>query len=361
MYEMYSYESLLEDVLANAPAGIDTRQGSIFYDAISGVLLKIAKLYADLDYIAELVYVDSTTGEYLDRKASEYGIERLAAMSCRYYVTFEGATPAVGERFFTDGLYFVLKQNEDGEYFLEAEIAGTVANGIYSGTAAIPVNNISGLASAKFGTLMELGSDEETDEDLRARIQEKLSGPAENGNKQHYRTWCEEVEGVGRARIIPLWKGPNSVKGIIIDPSGTPATSAVIERVQAKIDPDEDGDGEGDGLGEGLANLGSHFTAAAPSKISITVRFNAELADGATETQVIDEATTAITEYLKRLTLDTPEKTPIVVRISEVGAIINGLASVLDYNNLTFNGVSANIEPSIEEVAVLGGVTLNVL
>lgn len=361
MYEMYTYESLLAEVLANAPAGIDTRQGSIFYDAVSGVLLKIAKLYADLDYIAELVYVDSTTGEYLDRKASEYSISRLAATSCRYYVTFEGTTPNVGERFFTDGLYFVLKQTEDGEYFLEAELAGTGSNGIYSGTAAIPVNNISGLASATFGTLMELGSDEETDEDLRARIQEKLSGPAENGNKQHYRTWCEEVEGVGRARIIPLWRGPNTVKGIIIDPSGTPATEAVIARVQEKIDPDEDGDGEGDGLGEGLANLGAHFTAVAPARLEIAVNFNAELASGATSQQVTDDATAAITEYLKGLTLNTPDGSPIVVRISEVGAIINGLPSIVDYNNLTFNGMSANIEPNNEEVAVLGGVTLNVL
>ena len=361
MYEMYTYESLLADVLANAPAGIDTRQGSIFFDAVSGVLLKIAKLYADLDYIAQLVYIDSTTGEYLDRKASEYSITRLSATKCCYHVTFEGTTPAIGERFFTDGMYFVLKKTEDGEYYLEAEIAGTGANGVYSGTAAIPVNNISGLISATFGALMELGSDEETDEDLRTRIREKLSGPAENGNKQHYRTWCEEVEGVGRARIIPLWKGPNTVKGIIIDPSGTPAAAAVIERVQEKIDPDADGDGEGDGLGEGVANLGAHFTAVAPSELKIAVSFNAELASGATTQQVIDEATAAITKYLKELTLDTPEDSAIIVRISEVGAILNGLSSIVDYNELKFNGASKNIEPNFEEVAVLGGIALNVL
>ena len=44
MFEDYTYERLLEDVLNNAPEGIDTRQGSIFYDAVSGVLIKIAKL-----------------------------------------------------------------------------------------------------------------------------------------------------------------------------------------------------------------------------------------------------------------------------------------------------------------------------
>ena len=43
MFEDYTYERLLEDVLNNAPEDIDTRQGSIFYDAVSGILLKVAK------------------------------------------------------------------------------------------------------------------------------------------------------------------------------------------------------------------------------------------------------------------------------------------------------------------------------
>ena len=36
MFEDYTYELLMEDVLNNAPEGIDTRQGSVFYDAVPG-------------------------------------------------------------------------------------------------------------------------------------------------------------------------------------------------------------------------------------------------------------------------------------------------------------------------------------
>ena len=359
--EEYTYERLLQDVLDNAPEGIDTRQGSIFYDAISGVLMKVAKLYVDIDMIAELVYIDSATGDYLDRKASEHSVTRLPATCAKYYVTFEGTTPDLGERFYTDGLYFVLKQDDEERYYLEAEEAGTGANGVYSGTAAIPVNNIPGLNAATFGAAAELGSDEESDDALRERLREKMSGPAENGNRQHYRTWCEEVDGVGRARIIPLWNGPNTVKGIIIDPNGFPAGNAVIERVQEYIDPDEDNDGEGDGLGEGVANLGAHFTAVSPTKCTINVSFNAVLTGGATQQQAAEEARTAIANYLKDLTLNTEDEEDIVVRISAVGAIINGLSSILDYNNLTFNGETSNIEPSKEAVAVVGEVTVSVL
>lgn len=361
MFEEYTYEKLLDDVLANAPQNIDTRPGSIFYDSVSGILLKIAKLYTDIDMVAELVSIDTATGEYLDDKAGEHSVTRLAATPARYYFVYEGDEPEVGERFYHDGIYFVLKRAEDEQLYLEAELAGTEANDIYAETPAIPVNNIPNLSAASFGEIMELGTDEESDDDLRDRLREKMSGPAENGNKQHYRTWCEEVEGVGRARIMPLWKGPNTVKGIIIDPDGKPATDALIEKVQTKIDPDNDGDGEGDGLGEGVANLGAHFTAVKPEECSIQIAFNAVLTGGATQEQTVKEATEAISEYLKGLTLNTPDEEAIVVRISAVGAIINGLASILDYNSLTFNGETANIEPGNEAVAVIGGVTVNVL
>ena len=72
MFEDFTYERLLEDVLNNAPEDIDTRQGSIFYDAVSGILLKVAKLYTDLDLVVEMVSVVSATGEALDTRAGEY-------------------------------------------------------------------------------------------------------------------------------------------------------------------------------------------------------------------------------------------------------------------------------------------------
>lgn len=103
MFEDYTYERLLEDVLNNAPEGIDTRQGSIFYDAVSGVLLKVAKLYTDLDLIVEMTTVATATGDALDTRAAEYGVHRLAATRAKYRAIFDGTTPEPGERFITTG------------------------------------------------------------------------------------------------------------------------------------------------------------------------------------------------------------------------------------------------------------------
>lgn len=370
MFENYTYERLLEDVLNHAPEGIDTRQGSIFYDAVSGILLKIAKLYTDLDFIAEMVSVATATGTALDARAGEYGVSRLAATRAKYYVAFEGVMPQIGERFYTNGQYFVLQNREENGqaiYYLEAETAGIRGNDVYKGTPAIPVNNIEGLTSAEFGMLYESGSDNEEDESLRIRVREKIAGPAENGNKQHYKTWCESRDGVGRARIFPLWNGPNTVKAILIDTTGKPCGTAKVAEVQEYIDPSTKGytatvDNKtyivGDGLGEGVANLGAHFTAAAAIPLTVNVSFTAELASGVTKEAVREEAKAAIEKYFKGLVLDTTEIADIVIRVSAVGAILSGLQTILDYSDLKLNGSATNIVPSEDDVPVIGEVSI---
>lgn len=242
MFEDITYERLLQDVLDNAPPGIDTRQGSIFYDSVSGVLLEIAKLYTDLDLVIQMTTVRTATGDALDTKAEEYGVYRLQATPAKYLALFDGTIPQVGERFYYDLAYFVLKQDEDtGTYFFEAEVPGEQGNNIYAGTPAVPVNYIEGLISATFGEIYEHGSDAEDDESFRERVLEKIAGPAENGNKQHYKTWCESIDGVGRARIVPLWNGENTVKAVLIDTTGQPLGEAKVKEVQGLYRPRRQG------------------------------------------------------------------------------------------------------------------------
>jgi uncharacterized phage protein gp47/JayE len=367
MFDDKTYEALLQEVLDNAPDGIDTRQGSIFYDAVSGVIIKIAELYTDLDLVFTLTQVDTTSGEYLDVKASEYGLTRHAATNAKYNATFEGTTPESGERFFTGGQYFVLGKTDSDVLYLEAETAGTVNNGIISGTPAVPVNNIQGLESVSFGEILEYGTDTEEDESLRQRVREKIGGPAENGNKQHYKTWCESYDGVGKARIFPLWNGPNTVKAVLINPLGLPCSNELVADVQNYVDPAENGytvtiDGVtyavGDGLGEGAANLGAHFTAVSALSTVISVSFTAELASSYTVQDAQSAAETAITNYLKNMVLTSEDPADVVVRVSSIGAIIAGLDPILDYSNLKINDGTANIAPGDNYIPVMGTVTI---
>lgn len=194
---------------------------------------------------------------------------------------------------------------------------------------------------------------QEYDGSVRKRVQEKIAGPAENGNRQHYKTWCESISGVGRARIIPLWAGENTVKGVLIDTEGGPASDAVVQRVQEYIDPG------GTGLGEGQANIGAHFTAVAATAKKVDISFSVTLAKGGNLATVKDAAQTALKAQVKNINLSANDGETPTLRISTVGNTIYGLTGVLDYENLRFNGQTSNVETGTEEVFVLGEVNVS--
>jgi len=232
------------------------------------------------------------------------------------------------------------------------------------------LNNISGLVSASFGALAEPGIDIEDDDHYRTRIQEKIAGQSENGNRQHYKTWCESVQGVQRARIIPLFAGENTVMAVLVGPDGLPVSQTVIDRVQEYVDPMTLGltvfaFGEtipvGDGLGDGVANIGAHFAARAPGRVDIDVAFRAELRAGASPAQLLEDARAALSAYLKELALKTPEKENAVVRLSAVSSLLYALPGLIDYAGLTLNGATANIELDSRQIAALGEVTAEII
>lgn len=371
MFEDYTYEYLMEDVLKNAPENVDTRQGSIFYDSISGIMLKVAKLYTDIDLIFEMTSVATATGPALDERAGEFGVSRLQATRAKYKIEIVGTTPPVGSRFYIDNnyfSYFTIIEDELAGLLLQAEEPGIGGNNVYEGTNAVPVNMIQGLDRCVVTGIYENGTDDETDEHLRNRVREKVLGESQNGTKLHYRKWCQEVDGIGKARIFPLWNGPNTVKAILIDGVGEPCSPTKVAEVQEYVDPATLGyttevDGRiyvvGDGLGEGVANLGAHFTAAAALRLDIDVSFIAEVKSGHTLDGVKLETEQAVKEYLSSLVLDTGDDEELIVRRSAIGAILAGLDSLLDYHDLKINGGLDNITPGEDYVPMVGEVIVD--
>ena len=379
-------ENILRECLAAAPKGIDLRQGSIFYDAVAAACLKIAQFYADVSTLFDLVFIATSSGEYLNRRGQEFNVWRNQATPALYEYSYTGLlTPAIGWRFFQNGLFFTLRHNPEKwpVPYLEADVPGAASNNIEAGSKATPVShNMPQPSTSTFGDLIEPGAEEESDDSYRRRIMEKIAGPAENGNRQHYKTWAESISGVGRARIIPLFAGPNTVMAVVIDTEGLPASQTALDRVQEFIDPISNGltvdvgpDGlpierpamavEGDivkvgnGLGDGKANIGAHFAAVAPSAVTINVEFSAEFAQGVNSNRIIEDVKKGIGEYFRDLNLNNPERAPLVVRASRISSILHNNGGLIDYANLTLNRGSGNISLTDRQVAVLGEVNIN--
>lgn len=385
MYEQYDEQYFLQKAKSmGEELGVDTRTGSIYMDAAAGHAIRTAWFFSDMDDLLDMMSLDTCYGDALDDKAAEHGLTRHAATPSVWIATL---TPAEdedenplpldleeGAEFFSEDseFYFTLHIDNSGltpVYYLTAEEAGTETNTIPTETSIVPVDDIDNLEEAELTTLVTPGTDEEDDDTFRERLREKLSGGAENGNKQDYKSWCESVDGVGRAQILPLWGGENTVRAILYGTNGGAPAPEVVAAVQNLVDPITDGwqvtvggvtYTMSDGLGDGVANLGCHFLASAVTELDIDVSVTVTLAGDYTVQTAKAQIEEAVRKYLEQLALDGTDGTQSVVRINSIGALIEGLASVVDYANLKINNGTSNITVPIDKVAVLGEVTVNV-
>lgn len=356
--------------------GIDTRTGSIYMDAAAGHCIRAAFFFQNLKDTLNMLAIDTSYGDALDSWAGIYGMSRHPAKRSVWGATFlpedDEELPEIGdgERFFDDitGYYF-LTETIDGVMRFVAEQAGAETNRISPGTDLVPVDDIDGLGEAILGELIVVGADEESDDSLRTRLREKLAKGAENGTRQHYKTWCESIDGVGRARIIPLFAGENTVEAILYSADGTPCSADVVEAVQNYIDPitqgyefeDEDHNVWvcGDGFGDGVANLGAHFLARAAESLPVTLSVTVSVTEGHTVVEARAKIYAVITDYFKEIALTSQEGEAALVRIATVGSKIIELEEILDYADLELNGQTGNILVPDGKVALLSEVVVN--
>ena len=333
--------------------GVDTREGSIYMDAASGHCLRTAKFYEDLRSVFDLLFADSCTGDVLDEWAAQKQVYRKAATPSYYVPVFDGVAPAdlAGDRFMAGGYYFVVVQ-EGEDFYLQSEITGTETNYLLKGERLIPVRNTMGLKSAMLGDMYAAGTDQESDEDLRERWKEALSEPAENWNKQQYKTSCESYDGVGRAIITPLAYGPCTVKALIISSEGTAPPDSLIGQIQEEMDPGSEG------VGMGKVLLGCKFYAVAAGQENVNIAFDVVIAPGYALESMKDAVRQELIHYMKDIALDTPDEENMVVQYMKVIGILANTKGIRDLANLTLNGLDENVTIGADKVPILGELTM---
>lgn len=368
MFEEFTEEYFIDQAIAlGEEYGVDTRQGSLFMDAAMGHCIRSAKFMNDLSTAFEMLAVDTCTGEILTEKAAQDGVYRHEATPAYYEVEFDGTTPDIGARMFVDGCYFVLT-SEDGKFLLQSEILGEKMNSIDPGKNVVPVYDVDGLNACTIRELYNPGTDEESDDSLRSRWQEKKNGPSQNNNRSQYKSWCESRTGVGRAHILPLYGGENTVMAVLYSTEGGIPAESILNDVQEYIDPIVEGykvtvNGEvlifGDGLGDGISDLGAHFLAAAPKRVDISISFTADLRSGYSVSQAQEDIMNGVKSYIKTLVLNGDED--IIIRTSAIGNIISQSESILDYTpaSLLLNGSTGNIHIGKTKVPVVKEVLIN--
>ncbi|MCX8045636.1 MAG: baseplate J/gp47 family protein, partial [Anoxybacillus gonensis] len=236
LFENQTFETILQRMFDRIPDDMDKREGSIIYDALAPAAMELAQMYAELDVVLRLAFGETSTGEYLDKRAADFGVYR------------KQATPAVRKGIFTDGndvpfnipigsrfrlndmVYVAIEKITNGQFRMQAETPGSEGNQEFGNL--LPIEPIEGLGTATLADVLIPGEDEESDESLRKRFLQKVREPGTSGNAADYKQWATEVAGVGSAKVTPLWNGPGTVKVTIVNTDMQPAPTELVENVQ---------------------------------------------------------------------------------------------------------------------------------
>lgn len=349
MNDEKSYETILEEMLARVDDGMDKREGSIIFDALSPVAYSLAKLYFTLEHYRDLIFPDTSAGEYLDRFALAFRLKRKEASRAVREGTFN-IPIELGSRFTSSEektlVYTAVAACEQGEketgyvYEMECETAGK-RGGDYTGIL-IPINYINGLIKAELGKVIKEGTDQESDEAFRERLFVKMQRPSTSGNVNDYYNWAMECTGVGAVRVFPLADGAGTVKIVIADEKKAGVNETLLTEVKNHI--------------EELRPIGASVTVVSAKEKKIHVSAKVKLLSSVNLGTVQAQFLLNLEQYLRGKAFQIEE-----LSLARVGTLLMAIRGVEDFLDLKLNEKAENLPIEKEEVVVAGTVSLEVM
>ncbi|MFS8930940.1 baseplate J/gp47 family protein [Cupriavidus taiwanensis] len=206
-------------------------------------------LYGYLEWISKQILPDQAEEEFLERHASLWlPGGRKVATSASGLVTVSGIDGTVvpaGTIFIrSDGIQYASQADATvaagaASVSVQATSAGQSTNAVMGQSLALvtPVAGLQSTAAVGVSGLSN-GADKESDDDLRARLLQRLQQPPDGGSATDYVRWALSVSGVTRAWVAPLELGANTVvvRFVRDDDASIIPDAAEVAAVQAYID-----------------------------------------------------------------------------------------------------------------------------
>ena len=376
-FSRYTRKNIQDAMLSQVPDTLDKRQGSVIQTAVGPAAWYLEGTYMTLAQIQENAFATTAVGEFLDLVVQERGITRKASTPTVRQGIFDAPVPE-GSQFKTingnESVIFVsgilISSSPDYVYELTCSTPGIIGNN-YTGNI-LPVTAIPNLTSAVIGTIITAGTDEETDESLRARYMATFDSPAFGGNIAAYRNTILAIEGVGAVQVYPAWKGGGTVLCSILGDDLKPALPATVKNVQNIICPPEDNGESPSANGYGMAPMGASVTITTATDVTLNISCDIEFVNSVQngaetyQTQIeekiqeyLDSVNAVWGNALKSHTIDYE----VTVYLSRIIYSILTIQEVVNVTSLLVNGSEEDIRltetAQLQQVAVLGTVVIN--
>lgn len=347
-YENITYEVIMKRMMNRVSAdypNLDTREGSIVFNALASAAVEMAIMYTELDNTRNESFIDTATREYKLIACKQMGIDtsQFEANAGTHKAEFNVEVP-IGSKWNCDIYNYEVMEylGLEGElhtYSLLCDTMGTAPNNQKGDLTAI-TDYPNGLSHAKLVECLIEGENEKSNDDIVSVYYEYVNSTVTDGNVAQYKRWCNEYDGIGNSKIFPLWNGEGTVKVSILSASNHKATDELVAEFQEYLDPGTTG------MGDGIAPIGAFVTVATATEVPINISATIKMKSGFTDTSGI---TTALDKFLSSLAYEKNQ-----VSYMTVGATILGVNGVEYVSDLVINGGIADIILGEEEIPSLG-------
>ncbi len=346
-----TYEEILASMLAEVPGGTDTREGSVAYTAIAPCAKKLAELWDTKNKDSDNAYVDTATDTDLEKITKARGIYRKMATAAIRKAECDAAVP-IGNRFGISGVTYAVTESisiSGGvySYKLQCEQTGIIGN-TYDGEL-LPLQYVEGLQTAELTDVLIPGTDDESDDSLRARYFDSLDSEAFGGNRQDYKQKVKELTGVDGLKIYRAWDGGGTVKLVIITSEHKKPSAELVDVVQEAVDPPGFA-----GEGYGIAPMDHVVTIFGVDETEVDIATVITYQEGWSWVDLQPYAEEAIDGYFTELASEWEDSDNLIVRISRIEMLYLGLPGVVDITGTTINGIESNLVLGADYIPVRG-------
>lgn len=352
MYEKYSFNELIQsmiDYIISNNGTVDTREGSVIYDAIAPAAVELQNAYMEMNGIMNDTFADTGARSYLIRRCAERGIIPEPATNAILKGEFNINVP-IGSRFSLEELNYVVTEKITEKVFkLQCETIGVVGNNYFGDL--IPIQYIEKLETAKLTELLIPGEDEEETEVLRSRYFQTFETKAFGGNKKDYIQKTNAIAGVGATKVTPVWDGGGTVLLTIIDSKYDKASTILIQTVKNLIDPTPYG------TGSGLAPIGHTVTVKTVSEVLVKITTSITFDPSYTFERVREQIEVLMNDYMLSLRKQWASSDELIVRVSQIETKLLSVEGVIDVADTKINGKAENLNLNEYQVPVFGSIT----
>ncbi len=358
-----SAEEIHERMMENLPDDIDDMPGGFPFDfTMPAALEKAELLQYHMTRALMVAFPQYAWDEWLDLHGKQVHLVRHEAEKASGTIDITGLAGteiAAGTVFCTPAtesgpsLEFAAEKTcvigEDGkaEVGVTALEGGTMYN-VKANAVSLMTKPVKGITEASNPEPMKGGTDRENNDDYYDRIAAEYENSRTYlGNDGDYIRWAKEA-GAGACIVVSAPHGPGTVKLVLVDPEGRPASEKLVQEVYDYIVSPSDRDRRL------LPTACAELECVAASTVPVSYVCTGILHDHTTDMEQIRKE---FSEAVRKVY--TEAKQEGVLRYNDVRPLISAIHGVEDFDTFLINGAMENISIPEEEYPETGTITFS--